>query len=297
MAVRYAVASGNWSSTSIWNGGTLPQAGDDVHANGFLVNVDQNINVAKISTETNPITSISGGQFNSRPNTILICNITSGPSVCLYCNNNNGRNLRITGNVTATNAVAISMDGVAHLTQLIGNVYGGLTPTAFGISLTGYLGDQSNNIIGNLISSVGAAYSSATVNNDSIIGNIYASPSAVGIQNNGGFSIIGNLFNSGGYMAIRTQRAFINNNNQIQWLVQNQSSQNIQLYSSDYFVGMPSDSDVRKGVTYGVANSLTGSLAVPPTGSVALGVPVDSGVGTAMISVQDMGTLLASYVV
>jgi hypothetical protein len=295
MAIRYAVASGNWSSTSTWNGGTLPQADDDVYANGFNVTINQNITVTKITTEVCPPTAIGGGAFNSTANTILTCNIVGGNSVCLICNNNAGVNLRIIGNVIAINSTAISLVVNAFITQLTGNVYGGLSTGAVGISTSN--SSQINNIIGNLISNVGPAYVSSGTNNDTIVGNVYASSTQVGATNNGGFTITGNLFNSGGYMAIRTQRAFINTNNQIQWLVQNQSSQNIQLYSSDYFIGIPSGSDVRKGVIYGIANSLTGSLAVPPTGSVALGVPVDNGVGTAMISVQDMGTLLASYVV
>jgi hypothetical protein len=295
MAIRHAVASGNWNATTTWNGGTLPTIGDDVYANGFAVTINQSINVGKISTEVCPSTTIGGGAFNSTANIILTCNIVAGNSVCLICNNNNGLNLRIIGNVIAINATAISLVANAFITQLTGNVYGGLSVGAIGISTSN--GPQVNNIIGNLISNVGPAYVSSGTNNDTIVGNVYASSTQVGATNNGGFTITGNLFNSGGYMAIRTQRAFINTNNQIQWLVQNQSSQNIQLYSSDYFVGMPLNSDVRNGVIYGVGGSLTGSLKVPPSGSVAVGVPVDNGFGTAIISVQDMGALLASYIV
>lgn len=45
MALRVAVANGNWSNPATWNGGVLPSAGDIVASNGFTVAIDQNINV------------------------------------------------------------------------------------------------------------------------------------------------------------------------------------------------------------------------------------------------------------
>jgi hypothetical protein len=57
---------------------------------------------------------------------------------------------------------------------------------------------------------------------------------------------------------------------------------------------IPVITNVRNGVVY-ASGALTGTLAVPPTSSVAVGVPVDATVGTAIITVTDMGALLASY--
>jgi hypothetical protein len=48
MALRAAVASGNWSNPAIWNGGVLPSAGDIVASNNFVVTIDQNINVDRL---------------------------------------------------------------------------------------------------------------------------------------------------------------------------------------------------------------------------------------------------------
>jgi hypothetical protein len=45
MALRVAVASGNWSNPATWNGGVLPTVGDIVASNNFTVTIDQNINV------------------------------------------------------------------------------------------------------------------------------------------------------------------------------------------------------------------------------------------------------------
>jgi hypothetical protein len=62
MAVRYAVATGNWSDTATWNGGTLPTSADDVYSNGFTVTIDQDINVKTLrNTAQSP--AIAGGGF------------------------------------------------------------------------------------------------------------------------------------------------------------------------------------------------------------------------------------------
>ena len=62
MAVRYAVATGNWSNTATWNGGTLPTSADDVYANGYTVTIDQNVTVLSIrNTAQSP--AVAGGGF------------------------------------------------------------------------------------------------------------------------------------------------------------------------------------------------------------------------------------------
>lgn len=73
------------------------------------------------------------------------------------------------------------------------------------------------------------------------------------------------------------------------------------LYTADYTTAlhMPDESDVRDGVIYGPSDELEGTCAVPPAGSVALGVPVDAATGTAAITQQAIadavGPLIAAY--
>jgi hypothetical protein len=55
----------------------------------------------------------------------------------------------------------------------------------------------------------------------------------------------------------------------------------------------PATSNVRSGTTYNFGN-LTGTLAVPPVGSVALGVPVDATTGTAVLTSANVQTALTS---
>jgi hypothetical protein len=56
------------------------------------------------------------------------------------------------------------------------------------------------------------------------------------------------------------------------------------LYTADSVGGNPAITNVRSGTVFGPDGELTGTLAVPPTGSVALGVPVDNTTGTAIIT-------------
>jgi hypothetical protein len=62
MAIRYAVANGNWSNTATWNGGTLPTSADDVYSNTFTVTIDTSPTVLSISNAaTTGVTA--GGSF------------------------------------------------------------------------------------------------------------------------------------------------------------------------------------------------------------------------------------------
>ena len=62
MANRYAVATGNWSNTATWNGGTLPQAGDVVRPNNFTVTIDQDITVSSLRNDASS-PAVAGGSF------------------------------------------------------------------------------------------------------------------------------------------------------------------------------------------------------------------------------------------
>lgn len=64
------------------------------------------------------------------------------------------------------------------------------------------------------------------------------------------------------------------------------------LYTADSVGGNPATSNVRSGTVYGPAGELTGTCAVPPAGSVALGVPVDNTTGTAAISAASIRSAL-----
>jgi hypothetical protein len=72
MALRVAVATGNWSNPAIWNAGVLPQSGDVVASNGFTVTIDQNINVDLLTnTVQSPVIITPAMTSNTTPSGIV----------------------------------------------------------------------------------------------------------------------------------------------------------------------------------------------------------------------------------
>jgi hypothetical protein len=79
MAFRYAVATGNWSNTATWDGGTLPTAADDVFSNNFTVTIDGTFTVLTIRNTSNASPVISaGGQFRFANGGNLTCTASTG---------------------------------------------------------------------------------------------------------------------------------------------------------------------------------------------------------------------------
>jgi hypothetical protein len=62
MANVYAVKTGNWSDTTVWNTGTLPATGDAVFSNNYTVTVDGTFTVASISNQAQS-PAVAGGVF------------------------------------------------------------------------------------------------------------------------------------------------------------------------------------------------------------------------------------------
>ena len=48
MATRFAVRSGNWSTGSTWDNGSVPLTGDTIYPNAYLVTIDTDISVASL---------------------------------------------------------------------------------------------------------------------------------------------------------------------------------------------------------------------------------------------------------
>jgi len=154
------------------------------------------------------------------------------------------------------------------------------------------------NITGNLFASLAAALSSTVASNIKVIGVIYANTN-VGISSTNLLSVVTistPCFNAAnGIMAVFAPNVKLLNSGSSEWqFATDVVATDKTLYSPGVALGNPSTTDVRDGTTY-ADGALTGTLKVPPTGSVAVGVPVDNTTGTAMISIQDMGSLLTSF--
>jgi hypothetical protein len=159
MALRYAVASGNWSNTATWNGGTLPTASDDVYANGLTVTVNQNVNILSLrSTAGAP--AVAGGSFQ----TLIAGYVITMTGAGLVCG--------------GTTAGVVGLNAVGASTTIIGIVTGGVSASFFAVNIPITSVGANLTVIGNVLS--GASSTSYAINNltgsntISITGNVTA---------------------------------------------------------------------------------------------------------------------------
>lgn len=123
MAIRYAVATGNWSAPGTWNGGaSVPVDGDVVYANNFTVSLDVTVNQPNttLTNASNVSPAITaGGQF--RPSvdgiTLTLLAITQGASGTAVFQINAGRTFTVVGATATgggtggTNAITLGTGG------------------------------------------------------------------------------------------------------------------------------------------------------------------------------------------
>ena len=131
MANRYAVASGNWSNTATWDGGTLPQAGDVVRPNGFTVAINQDINVTELINNASA-PAVAGGSFSVGSGRTITANIIhrnlTGTSF-LSANYGGGTstingNVILFGSFSSANNSVVAVSGLANGQLVInGDVY------------------------------------------------------------------------------------------------------------------------------------------------------------------------------
>jgi len=161
MALRYAVATGNWSNTATWDGGTLPTAADDVFANNRTVTIDGTFTVLSIRNTSNASPAIAaGGQFIYANGGNLTCTASTGIIVgsttpTLEMNLASGNSAIFSGNVAGINnnfSPAIRNSGTGTL-NLNGNynIDGGGSVARAIISFTG---GGIINIVGDLTSTM-----------------------------------------------------------------------------------------------------------------------------------------------
>lgn len=306
MAVRYAVATGNWSNVATWDGGVaLPDVGDTVYANGYTIALNYNINVATISTEQCPITEIGGGVFTAVTGYLYTCNIVAGYTNCMTTGTVSPISIigNIAGSYTHQGACGITtLTSYNVAIYVTGDVRGGSKPNSMGIF--GYLGNIFN-ITGNVTAGLGT--SAIYLQNGGLVtitGNVktesnefyavYATNyslhrpivrviGTVEVVNynvifSGYKSIIsGIVINKNGINAIMTPNLILGDSI---FITQKEDFTDVTLRSSSTLESPPAISNVRAGVIYGLLNNYTGILAVPPKSAVVSGVPTDDGVGT-----------------
>jgi hypothetical protein len=225
MANRFAVANGDWSNTATWDGGTLPTSSDDVYANNFNVNVNQNIDV--ISLRNEPNTGITAGgtfTFNTSGVTAdisnnIVMNPTVSTSFILITASSGLVTMNIpNGNVQMTNtanANFINHSGNCNLTITCISLKGHTTQLNINSSLytkssTGIF-TLNGNVDGR--SAGGAVGSGATVNLTSSSTNVINGNITGGNSNNGTNAGSGVVITSGNLTVTGNIIGGLSNNN------------------------------------------------------------------------------------
>jgi hypothetical protein len=323
MAIRFAVATGNWSNTATWNGGTLPTSVDDVYANNFTVTINQNVTVLSLNTtaalgvNNGGTFALSGGTFN-----VVADTIQGGSSTCLSIGSNIIGTYTITAN-TINSGIIPNTGGAIAINSSVATVI----------------------VNGNINSYQGAAIDLPLAISVTINGNVIANGSGIGIFHRGSSALAVNGFCQGGlsreayictvnsaFISATITKAITQNNGVVAVINTGGSASTvtvkeieqgvfgvvpIQGYvrlstaSGAFYKGVtagistrtlsdpadiagqvPAQSDVRFGVTY-QSGSKTGIAYIPSPSSVGFGVPVDNTTGTAALtpaSVWDAAT-------
>jgi len=178
----------------------------------------------------------------------------------------NFQNGNVTGGISTNQGILLSANGIVNIS---GNVTGGSGAEGVGNSSTGTV-----NITGNVIA-----------------GNVAAVASILG----GTLRVSGSIINAAdGRLAVYATKMLCSPQPALAKTryALSGSGTFVDMFTADNNLGQAVPSDVRSGTVYASGN-LTGTLAVPAAGSVALGVPVDATTGTAVLTAAAIRAELA----
>ena len=258
MPARKANSSGRWSQ-NIWD--VTPSANDDVFANGFTVEIDQNITVQSLRTTLSSGYAVAGGGFTIfQPLTSVVASpngFVAGTTTCITSFVSSGT-VSLSGNVTGGSAAAAY--GVANLSSanvsISGNILGGTNATAYGAFL-----DAAGTL--------------------TVTGNVSGSTNTVGIYNN----------NSSGFVYVNAPQIVVGGSNSGCHGIQNNSAGNCYITSPRIVGGTNTGADGIRNTGIGFI-LVNGNVEAGPAGSTA-GVGItQSSTGTVFIN----GNLYASQI-
>lgn len=210
MAIVYAVKSGNWSDTTVWNTGALPTASDDVRSNNFTVAVDGNYTVLTVSnkSETSPVVT-AGGTFTLNNGVTLTCTASTGFPLlianAIIFSLNSPQSSIINGNITVNAMEAVIHSGTGTL-SINGNIT--VANVNVGGAAVNLTGTGILNVVGNCTTGSFNPYHSFLRNSST--GTINLTGNATGYRNGswgahnqgtGYFNIIGNVYGGPDFLA------------------------------------------------------------------------------------------------
>lgn len=247
------------------------------------------------------ILSYSGAGFivqNSGLGTVNVIGnfVAGGANNQKLIDNSTGGVINITGNCTGgavASAAHCAYNSAAGTLNITGNVTGGSSGAGAANQSTGTLNVTGTVTGGTRISdSTGVLTTAAGV--ISVVGSIVASSGAPGLSSSSASAQIvltGPFITSanGVNPVYAASWRWASTNPATYYQIRTVNTNVLRpLYTADSVGGNPATSNVRSGTVYGPNNELTGTCAVPPAGSVALGVPVDNTTGTAAITAANI---------
>ena len=258
----------------------------------------------------------AGGGFTLKPNQTLTATVTPGATTsCLTFADAGSTYVVGTINASATN---LAVHGIVN-NSLTGTVFvtGNVAATVGGTNAIGILNSAGGviNVTGNVLGSSGTAIRNAGsgtiivtgpveaglgasgfghgINNVAagtiqVVGNVTASSNLPAISSTNASSVVrvsGSFIHAvNGQVPIASNRVLLNTTPTLAFTryAVNGTGTYFDMFTADNTGLGPATGNVRAGVSYG--GGLVGSCAVPAAGSVALGVPVDAGYGTAVLT-------------
>jgi hypothetical protein len=306
-------------------GGTAPTGSINIKSSG-ITNISASNSIQGITGPAIRINSGSGGTCNIQSPIIFGDTFGGGGATrtAIQIDSFNGYTLNVTGSlqdgtnafsyaiinpvtIGATNIIinisgSVISDSNVNVILLAGgsttlNVTGPVltrdVSVAAAISSTG--GTFANiNINGNVTSGLNSAIVSTQPGTSSIAGSITVGSNTPGVQFTSAthfLSATGPFYNTRNYNAVFAQNIELISGSTPTWTFDTETyGTQRTLYTDRDPQTYPSASDVRTGIIYGATNELTGSVIIPPTGSVTQGVLVDTATGSASFTIQNAWT-------
>jgi hypothetical protein len=276
MAIRLAIASGNWTDPATWTGGVIPGAGDVAVANGKIVTINASVTLSQVRNDTTG-SATAGGYFALPDGVTLTADVYAGgvsPATALACVYYAGTAaVAVIGDAyggSVATSMAIRHGGTGFLT-ITGNLLGGSNATARGFA-TGSTATGTTIINGNATGGtagpgLGHLGTGTIIINGTAIGNGYG-PGSTGLSAaNGATNSTGTLLiratqqGARGMPAVSGPMRFIDAAHASAKVRATSGLTEITLRAVDAVV--PAPSDVRAGTLYagkvGIATK-TGSL-------------------------------------
>jgi len=126
MSNVYAIKSGSWSDTTVWNTGVLPTASDDVYANSYTITMNQDTNISSLrNTASGSI--VTGGTFLITSSVLITASLVGGSGSCVVFSANSPASASILVNSlnapNVTNSQTIYHSGSGTLTIRVTGSY------------------------------------------------------------------------------------------------------------------------------------------------------------------------------